>query len=111
MVRSKRVGLLIATAAALAVAGCAELLELNDILNEPMTPEMAAYWDAQRASQPYTPDYSTIGTPYDTGATGSPSGRASSSTGSSSPSQCTSGRPAPCVFPDGSTGTCCASPQ
>ncbi|GAA0867408.1 hypothetical protein GCM10009116_00030 [Brevundimonas basaltis] len=114
MLGIRKLAVLIA-AAGLTVAGCAELTEFNDWLNEPMSPEAIAHRDAQRASQPYIPNYTTIGTPYDTGASGTSgaSSRPSSDSGvSSGTGQCRAGlAPAPCRFPDGSWGTCCANPQ
>lgn len=61
--------------------------------------ERQAYWNNYR-----TP----------VGSTGSGSGTPAGSTSDGSTNaagQCTTGAPAPCRFPDGSWGTCCASPQ
>ena len=96
------------TAAALMVSGCETILEVSDMFESTGT-----YGAPVRNTGTYTPDYTTIGTPYDTGGQGGSYQSQSSSAGSTggSAGTCSSGRPTQCRMPDGSAVICCASPQ
>jgi|SRR5690606_17645152 len=107
--------ILLVAAVLLGLSGCSGLDEFNNWLNEPMEPGVVAAQNARQGQLPYTPNYTTIGTRFDTGSRGnapvrSPSA-ASGGSGGGPAGQCASGTLTQCRFPDGSWGTCCASAQ
>ena len=99
----------------LALAGAAATMALSGCgaFNEyvPADPNFAGYGVAPKSR--YDAEREAYWANYRTPVGGATAGSSASGTtpATNAAGQCTVGSPAPCRFPDGSWGTCCASPQ